>query len=217
MEKGKNYKGMVSEVDPIAIRKLYYEYRMTNQEISDMTWETKANINKILNQGIKYYNPWIEHHLIKLGLVPYGDIRPITAYDPTLTFNTIGRHQSMLVRTRIASTGSPWLSKCTVGDQYTVAISHGEGRFVAPQEVLDTLVKNGQVATQYVDIEGNPTMDQSYNPNGSVLAIEGITSPDGRVFGKMGHSERSGEYLYKNVTGDKYQPIFEGGVDYFKV
>ena len=155
--------------------------------------------------------------LIKLGLVPYGDIRPITAYDPTLTFNTIGRHQSMLVRTRIASTGSPWLSKCEVGEQFTVAISHGEGRFVAPQEVLDTLMKNGQIATQYVDIEGNPTMDQSYNPNGSVLAIEGITSPDGRVFGKMGHSERSGEYLYKNVTGDKYQPIFEGGVDYFKI
>ena len=155
--------------------------------------------------------------LIKLGLVPYGDIRPITAYDPTLTFNTIGRHQSMLVRTRIASTGSPWLSKCEVGEQFTVAISHGEGRFVAPQEVLDTLMKNGQIATQYVDIEGNPTMDQRYNPNGSVLAIEGITSPDGRVFGKMGHSERSGEYLYKNVTGDKYQPIFEGGVDYFKI
>ena len=155
--------------------------------------------------------------LIKLGLVPYGDIRPITAYDPTLTFNTIGRHQSMLVRTRIASTGSPWLSKCEVGEQFTVAISHGEGRFVAPQEVLDTLMKNGQIATQYVDIEGDPTMDQRYNPNGSVLAIEGITSPDGRVFGKMGHSERSGEYLYKNVTGDKYQPIFEGGVDYFKV
>ena len=155
--------------------------------------------------------------LIKLGLVPYGDIRPITAYDPTLTFNTIGRHQSMLVRTRIASTGSPWLSKCEVGEQFTVAISHGEGRFVAPQEVLDTLIKNGQVATQYVDLTGTPTMDQRCNPNGSVLAIEGITSPDGRVFGKMGHSERSGEYLYKNVTGDKYQPIFEGGVDYFKV
>ena len=155
--------------------------------------------------------------LIKLGLVPYGDIRPITAYDPTLTFNTIGRHQSMLVRTRIASTGSPWLSKCAVGDEHTVAISHGEGRFVAPQNVLDELVKNGQVATQYVDLDGQPTMDQSYNPNGSLLAIEGITSPDGRVFGKMGHSERSGEYLYKNVTGDKYQPIFEGGVDYFKI
>ena len=155
--------------------------------------------------------------LIKLGLVPYGDIRPITAYDPTLTFNTIGRHQSMLVRTRIASTGSPWLSKCAVGDEHTVAISHGEGRFVAPQEVLDTLIKNGQVATQYVDLTGTPTMDQRCNPNGSVLAIEGITSPDGRVFGKMGHSERSGEQLYKNVTGDKYQPIFEGGVNYFKL
>ena len=155
--------------------------------------------------------------LIKLGLVPYGDIRPITPYDPTLTFNTIGRHQSMLVRTRIASTGSPWLSKCSVGDQHTVAISHGEGRFVAPQSVLDTFIANGQIATQYVDQEGNPSMDLRYNPNGSVLAIEGITSPDGRVFGKMGHSERSGEYLYKNVTGDKYQPIFEGGVDYFKI
>ena len=155
--------------------------------------------------------------LIKLGLVPYGDIRPITSYDPTLTFNTIGRHQSMLVRTRIASTGSPWLSNCAVGDEHTVAISHGEGRFVAPQNVLDELVRNGQVATQYVDLDGQPTMDQRYNPNGSLLAIEGITSPDGRVFGKMGHSERSGEYLYKNVTGDKYQPIFEGGVDYFKI
>ena len=155
--------------------------------------------------------------LIKLGLAAYGDIRPITACDPTLTFNTIGRHQSMLVRTRIASTGSPWLSKCSVGDQHTVAISHGEGRFVAPQSVLDTLIANGQIATQYVDQDGTPSMDMKYNPNGSVLAIEGITSPDGRVFGKMGHSERSGEYLYKNVTGDKYQPIFEGGVDYFKI
>ena len=155
--------------------------------------------------------------LIKLGLVPYGDIRPITACDPTLTFNTIGRHQSMLVHTRVASTGSPWLSKCEVGEMHTIAISHGEGRFVAPQEVLDTMLRNGQVATQYVDLTGVPTMDQRFNPNGSVLAIEGITSPDGRVFGKMGHSERSGEYLYKNVTGDKYQPIFEGGVDYFKV
>ena len=155
--------------------------------------------------------------LIKLGLVPYGDIRPITAYDPTLTFNTIGRHQSMLVRTRIASTGSPWLSHCDAGSEYEIAISHGEGRFVAPQNVLDQLIANGQVATQYVDLEGEPTMDQRYNPNGSLLAIEGITSPDGRVFGKMGHSERSGEYLYKNVTGDKYQPIFEGGVNYFKL
>ncbi len=154
--------------------------------------------------------------LIKLGLVPYGDIRPITDADPTLTFNTIGRHQSMLVRTRIASTGSPWLSRCELGDEHVVAVSHGEGRFVAPQPVLDRLIANGQVATQYVDLDGRPTMDLRYNPNGSVLAIEGITSPDGRVFGKMGHSERSGDRLYENVSGDKYQPIFEGGVDYFK-
>ena len=157
------------------------------------------------------------HALIKLGLVPYGDILPITESDPTLTFNTIGRHQSMLVRTRIASKGSPWLTHCDLGDEHTVAISHGEGRFVAPQKVLDQLIANGQIATQYVDLDGQPTMDLRYNPNGSVLAIEGITSPDGRVFGKMGHSERSGDRLYKNVTGDKYQPIFEGGVDYFKI
>ena len=154
--------------------------------------------------------------LIKLGLVPYGDIREISQYDPTLTFNTIGRHQSMLVRTRIASTGSPWLSKCAVGDEYTVAISHGEGRFVAPQQVLDKLIANGQVATQYVDLEGQPTMDQRYNPNGSVLAIEGITSPDGRVFGKMGHVERRGEGLYANVPGNKFMPVFESGVAYFE-
>jgi phosphoribosylformylglycinamidine synthase len=155
--------------------------------------------------------------LIKLGLVPYGDIRPITENDPTLTFNTIGRHQSMLVRTRIASTGSPWLSHCELGEEHTVAISHGEGRFVAPQKVLDQLAANGQIATQYVDLAGEPTMDRRFNPNGSLLAIEGITSPDGRVLGKMGHSERSGDYLYKNVNGNKYQPIFEGGVDYFKI
>ena len=155
--------------------------------------------------------------LIKLGLATTGDICPITEESPTLTFNTIGRHQSMLVRTRIASTGSPWLSQCAPGEEHTIAISHGEGRFVAQQSVLETLVKNGQVATQYVDLEGQPTMDQRFNPNGSVLAIEGITSPDGRVFGKMGHSERSGDYLYKNVFGDKYQPIFEGGVNYFKI
>ena len=155
--------------------------------------------------------------LIKLGLVPYGDIRPITAYDPTLTFNTIGRHQSMLVRTRVASTGSPWLSHCDAGSEYEIAISHGEGRFVCNEQLLNQLIDNGQIATQYVDLLCRPTMDMRYNPNGSVLAIEGITSPDGRVFGKMGHSERSGEQLYKNVTGDKYQPIFEGGVNYFKL
>ena len=153
--------------------------------------------------------------LVKLGLVPFGDIRPMDAGCPTLTFNTIGRHQSRLVRTRVASNMSPWLSKCEVGDIHTVAISHGEGRFVANEEVLASMLANGQVATQYVNEAGVPSMDLSVNPNGSLLAIEGITSPDGRVFGKMGHSERSGNGLYANVPGNKYQPIFEGGVSYF--
>ena len=155
--------------------------------------------------------------LIKLGLVPYGEIRPITADCPTLTFNTINRHQSMLVNTRIASNKSPWLSRCSVDEVHTIAISHGEGRFVASDEVVKSLSENGQVATQYVDAAGQPTMDLRYNPNGSVLAIEGITSPDGRVLGKMGHTERSGDELYRNVPGNKYQPLFEGGVDYFKL
>ena len=153
--------------------------------------------------------------LIKLGLVPYGDIVPMTAECPTLTFNTIGRHQSRLVRTRVASNLSPWLSRTAVGDVHTVAISHGEGRFVAAKPVLDLLKANGQIATQYVDEAGVPGMDLTVNPNGSLLAIEGITSPDGRVFGKMGHSERSGNGLYVNVPGNKYQPIFEAGVEYF--
>ena len=123
----------------------------------------------------------------------------------------------MLVRTRIASTGSPWLSHCRINEEYLVPISHGEGRFVAPQAVLDQLAAHGQIATQYVDLDGQPTMDQRYNPNGSLLAIEGITSPDGRILGKMGHSERRGDHLYQNVTGEKFQPIFEGGVDYFRL
>ena len=155
--------------------------------------------------------------LIKLGLVPYGEIRPITEDDPTLTFNTVGRHQSMLVRTRVASTKSPWLSECSVNDEHLIAISHGEGRFVCNDTLLKQLIDNGQVSTQYVDLNCVPTMDQRYNPNGSVLAIEGISSPDGRVLGKMGHSERSADNLYKNVGGDKYQPLFEGGVNYFKL
>ena len=158
--------------------------------------------------------------LIKLGLVPYGDIRPMDDTCPTLTFNTIGRHQSQLVRTSVASTMSPWLSKCTLGDIHTIAISHGEGRFVASNELLETLKANGQIATQYVDATGTPSMDFSVNPNGSVLAIEGITSPDGRVLGKMGHTERSGAGLYKNIpeltVGDQFQPLIEGGVEYFK-
>ena len=155
--------------------------------------------------------------LIKLGLVPYGEIRPITPDCPTLTFNTVGRHQSMLVDTRIASNLSPWLSRCQVDEVHTIAISHGEGRFVASPQLAAQLIAAGQVATQYVDHEGNPTMDLCCNPNGSLLAIEGITSPDGRVLGKMGHTERSGQNLYKNVPGNKYQPLFEGGVDYFKL
>ncbi|HBO62448.1 MAG TPA: phosphoribosylformylglycinamidine synthase, partial [Olsenella sp.] len=153
--------------------------------------------------------------LVKLGLVPYGDIRPMDDTCPTLTFNTIGRHQSRLVRTRVASTLSPWLSKCEVGDVHNIAISHGEGRFVASPELLEKLVAAGQVATQYVDESGVPGMSLDVNPNGSVLAIEGITSPDGRVLGKMGHTERSGAGLYKNVPGNAYQPLIEGGVAYF--
>lgn len=153
--------------------------------------------------------------LVKLGLVLYGDIVPATAEAPTLTFNEIGRHQSRLVRTRVASSLSPWLSCCKVGDIHTVAISNGEGRFVANSEVLDRMKAAGQIATQYVDEAGNPSMDWAVNPSASVLAIEGATSPDGRVFGKMGHSERSGNGLYKNVPGTLYQPIFEGGVNYF--
>ena len=157
--------------------------------------------------------------LIKLGLVPCGDIVDATPDAPTLTFNTIGRHQSRLVRTRISSNLSPWLSQCSLDDPYTVAISHGEGRFVANDEVLAQLIANGQVATQYVGENGKPSMDLSVNPNGSALAIEGITSPDGRVLGKMGHAERRGDNLYCNVPehvpGDKFMPIFESGVAYF--
>ena len=153
--------------------------------------------------------------LIKLGLVPYGDIRPMDETCPTLTFNTIGRHQSRLVRTRVASDLSPWLSKCEVGDMHEIAISHGEGRFVASPKLVAELAAKGQIATQYVGEDGEPAMSLDVNPNGSVLAIEGITSPDGRVLGKMGHTERSGEGLYKNVPGNKYQPLIEGGVAYF--
>ena len=153
--------------------------------------------------------------LVKLGLVPFGEIVKTDASCPTLTFNEIGRHQSMLVRTRVASNKSPWLQFSQPGDVHTIAVSHGEGRFVASGEVLAKLRENGQIATQYVDLAGAPTLDMRYNPNGSVWAIEGITSPDGRVLGKMGHSERFGNGLYKNVEGNKDQRLFEGGVAYF--
>lgn len=154
--------------------------------------------------------------LVKLGLLPYGDILPAEECEATLTFNTIGRHQSKLVNTKIASNLSPWMSECKVGDIYTVAISHGEGRFVAPFATMATMAEDGQIATQYVDDNGCPTMDIQSNPPGSLLAIEGISSADGRILGKMGHSERSGNGLYKNVPGNLYQPIFEGGVSYFQ-
>ena len=154
--------------------------------------------------------------LIKLGLVPYGRITEPDEKAPTLTFNAIGRHQSRLVRTRIASNRSPWLSKTKVGEIYTVPISHGEGRFLASDEVVAALSQNGQIATQYVDLDGKPTYDIAFNPNNSVRAIEGITSPDGRVFGKMGHSERIGAGLYQNVPGVFEMGMFQGAVEYFK-
>ena len=154
--------------------------------------------------------------LIKLGLVPYGEIRDLDENCPTLTFNLIGRHQSRYVTTRVASVKSPWLSSFSVGDLHSIAISHGEGRFVAPQAEIDRLAQNGQIAFQYTDLAGNPSMDIAFNPNGSLCAIEGITSPDGRVLGKMGHTERFSPYVGKNIYGEKYQPIFANGVNYFK-
>ena len=154
--------------------------------------------------------------LIKLGLVPYGKIIDTDGNCPTLTFNTIARHQSKIVRTRIASNKSPWLSLTNVGEVYNVPISHGEGRFLASEELIRKLAENGQIATQYVDLSGNATNDVQFNPNDSMFAIEGITSPDGRVFGKMGHSERIGSGLYKNVPGNYDIRMFEAAVRYFK-
>ena len=154
--------------------------------------------------------------LIKLGLVPYGKVCPLTENSPTLTYNNISRHVSTMTDIRVASTLSPWLSACKVGEVYSVPVSHGEGKIVAPIKELELMKRNGQIATQYVDLAGKPTMVSPYNPNGSSWAIEGITSPDGRVFGKMGHSERKGENLYKNFNGNFDMKIFESGVKYFK-
>ena len=154
--------------------------------------------------------------LIKLGLVPYGKITQPKEDDPTLTFNTLGRHVSRMVYTRVTSVKSPWMAGVNAGDIFTVPVSHGEGRFVADEKALAKLIENGQIATQYVDPEGVVSGNIQWNPNGSVCAIEGITSPDGRVLGKMGHSERKGQNLYKNVPGEKDQLLFESGVKYFK-
>ncbi len=154
--------------------------------------------------------------LIKLGLVPYGEIRPQTADSPTLTYNTIGRHVSKMVYTKVVTNKSPWLQKAELGGVYCNPASHGEGRFVANDEWLKKLFENGQVATQYVDEFGNPTMDEYWNPNGSYCAIEGITSPDGRVLGKMAHSERRGDSVAINIYGEQDMKIFESGVEYFR-
>ena len=154
--------------------------------------------------------------LIKLGLVPYGEIVDIEENMATLTYNNINRHMSSIIRTKITSNKSPWFSEVNVGDIHNVAISHGEGRFIANEELLRQLIANDQIATQYVDLEGHVSLDMPFNPNGSVLGIEGITSPDGRVLGKMGHSERIGEDLYVNVPGNFDQKIFESGVKYFR-
>ena len=154
--------------------------------------------------------------LVKLGLVPYGKIIDTDETCPTLTFNTIGRHQSRIVRTRVVSVKSPWLSLMNAGDVVNVPISHGEGRFLAEESLLKKLAENGQIATQYVDLAGDPTQDIHFNPNGSALAIEGITSPDGRIFGKMGHCERVGTNLYKNVPGDYDMKLFESAVRFFR-
>ena len=154
--------------------------------------------------------------LVKLGLVPYGEIRDMDDSCPTLTYNQIGRHQSRYVTTRVASVQSPWMLKCNVGDLYTIPISHGEGRFVAPSKAAADLIAHGQVGTQYVDLEGRPSMDILVNPNGSLEAIEGIFSPDGRVFGKMGHLERRGPFVAVNIPGEKHMPLFESGAEYFQ-
>ena len=154
--------------------------------------------------------------LIKLGLVPYGDIRDLTDSSPTLTHNNIGRHVSCMVQTKVVSNLSPWFNNVKVGDIHTIAVSHGEGRFVADQEILAKMRIRGQIATQYVDELGDPSMVIPFNPNGSVNAVEGITSPDGRVLGKMGHSERIGADIAKNIVGNKDQQLFEAGVAYYK-
>ena len=155
--------------------------------------------------------------LIKLGLLPYGKIIDMDETMPTLTFNDIARHQSKLVNTKIVSKLSPWFSKVDLGEEFMIPISHGEGKFVASDEVMKELIKNGQIATQYVDLDGNATYDIEYNPNGSSYAVEGITSPDGRILGKMGHSERSYRNdILKNVPGNKDQKIFESGVEYYR-
>ena len=154
--------------------------------------------------------------LVKLGLLPYGEIRELKADDPTLTFNHIGRHVSTMVKTKLISKLSPWFSQAELGAVYTVPVSHGEGRFVATMKQFGDMIANGQIATQYVNNRGKSTMIAPDNPNGSMMAVEGITSKDGLILGKMGHSERYRKGLYKNVPGEYDQKIFQSGIAYFK-
>ncbi|MCT4598933.1 MAG: phosphoribosylformylglycinamidine synthase [Vallitalea sp.] len=177
----------------------------------------KDAINKLLNNrdGLMLGICNGFQSLIKLGLVPYGEIKELTSDAPTLTYNTLGRHISCIANTKIVSNKSPWLSNVNVGDIHAIPVSHGEGRFIVNEEIAKKLFENGQVATQYVDFNGNPSMDTRYNPNGSLYAIEGITSPDGKILGKMGHSERIGSNVAKNIVGTKDQMIFKSGVEYF--
>ena len=154
--------------------------------------------------------------LVKLGLLPFGKILPMQEDHPSLTTNHLGRHVSCYVRTKVVSKLSPWLSRCELGREYMIPVSHGEGRFVGQEDVLAGLFQNDQVATQYVDANGHPTMQLPENPNGSMHAIEGISSPCGRIFGKMGHSERVGDHVGINISGERVQPIFASGVAYFQ-
>ena len=154
--------------------------------------------------------------MIKLGLLPYGEIRDLQEDSPTLTFNSLGRHVSTMVNTKITSVLSPWFLLSEAGDTHTIPVSHGEGRFSAGKEIVRKLEENGQIATQYTDRVGNPSYDIAFNPNGSDHAIEGISSPDGRILGKMGHSERVTNGTFKNIPGNKEQMIFESGIKYFK-
>ena len=181
-----------------------------NPEVKDATMELLKNRDGLMLGICNGFQA-----LIKLGLVPFGEIIDTDETCPTLSFNVIGRHQSRIVRTRIASNNSPWLQRVQVGDVVNVPISHGEGRFLCSEELLRKLADNGQIITQYVDLEGKPTMDVDFNPNGSVWAIEGITSPDGRVLGKMGHAERIGSELYRNVPGNYDLHLFQSAKDYF--
>lgn len=182
-----------------------------NQEIKDAVTDLLENRDGLICGICNGFQA-----LIKLGLVPYGKIIDTDENCPTLTYNTIGRHQSKIVRTKVCSNKSPWFANAKVGEVYEVPISHGEGRFIADEELIKQLIENGQVATQYVDLDGKPTSEIRYNPNNSMYAIEGITSPDGRVFGKMGHSERTGYGLYKNVPGNFDIGMFKAAVEYFK-